>query len=143
MPPWKKIRRCWSSLFFCMQKEMVDISPLPPNIVIHSLIRLQACNPVPAAQMPPSGKLVMLLVILSVLNLFSEPEGGKPEGSKGSIWCITLGMVILGERLGRLMGPLLVPAVSKKTRLHLYIEYFISKQDCIKEWLALKAGDTA
>lgn len=81
----------------------------------------------------------MLSVTLSVLNPFSEPEGGKPEGSKSGIWCVPLGMLILGERLGRSMGLLLIPAASKKTRLHLSVEYFISKQDCIKECLVLKA----
>lgn len=84
----------------------------------------------------------MVLAMLSVLNLFSEPEGGNLKGGKSSICCIASGKVIPGERL-RLMAPLLIPAASREIRLHVYIKYFVSTRDCIKECLVLKAGDTS
>lgn len=80
--------------------------------------------------------------MLSMLNLFSEPEEGNLKGGKSSICCIASGKVIPGERL-RLMAPLLIPAASREIQLHVYIRYFISTQDCIKECLVLKAGDTS
>lgn len=85
----------------------------------------------------------MVLVLLSMLSPFSEPEGGNLEGGKSSICYIASGKVIPGERLRRLMAPLLVPAASREFQLHVYIKYFISTQDCIIECLVLKAGDTS
>lgn len=85
----------------------------------------------------------MVLVMLSMLNPFSEPKGGNLEGGKSNICYITSGKVIPGERLRRLMAPLLILAASREFRLHVYIKYFVSRQDCIRECLVLKAGDTS
>lgn len=69
----------------------------------------------------------MVLVMLSMMNLFSEPEGGNLKGCKSSICCIASGKVIPGERL-RLMAPLLIPAASREIQLYVYIKYFISTE---------------
>ena len=142
MPPWKMIRRCRSSLSFHTEKEMVDINPLLPTHFysqLHQAKSMQASACCSDAEQWARNAFSRA----SLLNAFSEAEGGEPKASKSGICCITLGKVIPGERLGRLMGPLLIPAASRKTRLHLCIEYLVSKQDCIKECLVLKAGDTS
>lgn len=80
--------------------------------------------------------------MLSMLSPFSDPEGGNLKSGKSSICCIASGKIIPGERLV-LMAPLLIPAASREIQLRVYFKYFISIQDCIKECLVLKAGDTS
>lgn len=64
MPPWRKTRRCWSSLSFRTEKEMVDISPLPPTHCNSQLKPSQSMEP-SACCLGATSKLVTLLVMLS------------------------------------------------------------------------------